>query len=731
MVLKLTPGSVTGALKSLPNESVKLGKNYNINFSEFLIFNDKLSSTDELKVEGYLAHKWGLQGELPSGHAHKSNTPSFAGWAIERGPSGVDDLTLNLSGAGDKFTKPVPMNDDLWHHLATTFGGGNKKIYIDGAEVGTTSQSGSITDSISRLILGDPNINSSSSYPKIDDVRFYRGILTADEVSAIYNNGSGDVGAPKFTVTSPSTIQAAKGKNLSYQITTDAAYGMSGYNSTITYSLLNKPEWLSVNSSDGAVSGIPTAAGTYTFQAKATNTLGTGIKDVTITVYDYSDWNYALPITSDYSGGSALEDWNMLVRLSEDSSNGAGNAGFRYSQARSNGGDLRFIDKSGSELKYEIAKWNPSGESQIWVNVPALKSDANISMYWGNPNAGLPAYANNGSVWDGYFGVYHLEGTTGSAVDSSPLSNNLPGVNAPVLESNGLAGAAYSSTNSVNNGFMSSAISSGIKPQEGTYSFWGKIPDGDAAWTDFWGLEYNSDSGTKLRLQPAATGGFPVVRFARTGQAEETVMWSSSTDIADGVWRYISVVIDDGETKIYVNGAAENGTEHWFFPGLDQISGIAVGRGISSGSPNLTFDEATFSTVGRSAAWLSASFHNQKPSSTYLNFGSLIGPISLDDPSGTEIYGKKDSNITSFTVGHSGSGSFSATGLPPGLSINSVTGVISGATSVVGSHKLHRHRHGHDHRWWHRNRVQSIHRGNQRPQLLPFPYGPDHCLKQR
>ena len=108
--------------------------------------------------------------------------------------------------------------------------------------------------------------------------------------------------------------------------------------------------------------------------------LGTAIKDVTITVSDYANWNYALPFTTDYSGGSALEDWNMLVRLSEDSSNGAGNAGFRYSQARSNGGDLRFIDKSGSELKYEIAKWNPSGESQIWVNVPALKSDANYHV---------------------------------------------------------------------------------------------------------------------------------------------------------------------------------------------------------------------------------------------------------------------------------------------------------------------------------------------------------------
>ena len=212
----------------MPNESVKLGKNYNINFSEFLIFNDNLSSTDELKVEGYLAHKWGLQSALPSGHSHKSNNPSFGGWAIERGPSGSDDLGLNLAGAGDTFTNPVPMNDDQWHHLATTFGGGNKKIYIDGAEVGTASQSGSVTDSVSRLIIGDPNINLSENYPKVDDVRFYRGILTAAEVSAIYNNGSGDVGAPKFAIISPATIQGTKGKSISYQIMADKAYGLTG-----------------------------------------------------------------------------------------------------------------------------------------------------------------------------------------------------------------------------------------------------------------------------------------------------------------------------------------------------------------------------------------------------------------------------------------------------------------------------------------------------------------------
>ena len=184
---------------------------------------------------------------------------------------------------------------------------------------------------------------------------FTGGILTAAEISAIYNKGTGDVGAPKFAISSPGTIKGAKGKSVTYDITADAAYGLNGYNSSITYSLLNAPSWLSADSSSGTVTGTPPAAGTYTFDVKAENSLGSNVKTVTLSVYDYSDWQYALPITTDLGNGTTLTDWNMLVRLSETDSNGTGNRGFRYSQARSNGGDLRFIDNSGSELKYEIA----------------------------------------------------------------------------------------------------------------------------------------------------------------------------------------------------------------------------------------------------------------------------------------------------------------------------------------------------------------------------------------
>ena len=121
-----------------------------------------------------------------------------------------------------------------------------------------------------------------------------------------------------------------------------------------------------------------------------------------------------------------------------------------------------------------------------------------------------------------------------------------------------------------------------------------------------------------------------------------------------------------GYASIYVDGVLD-GTTKFYFPGKKIITGLSIGRGFGNNNgPNTTIDEATFAKVGRSSEWISASYQNQKPNSIYLNFGNLVGPISLNDPTGTEVYGKKDTSL-SHTISFSGSGSFSATGLPPGL----------------------------------------------------------------
>ena len=155
-----TSSNVVGGVKSVTGLDFTIGCHSNgggannMMVAEFLIFEDDLDSTKRDFIEGYLAHKWNLSGILPSGHTYKSSAPTMGGWSIERG-SGNDRLTLNMDGAGGAFSSNVPMNDGGWHNLVTTFGGGNKKIYVDGQEVATASQSGSVTDSAFRLVLGE------------------------------------------------------------------------------------------------------------------------------------------------------------------------------------------------------------------------------------------------------------------------------------------------------------------------------------------------------------------------------------------------------------------------------------------------------------------------------------------------------------------------------------------------------------------------------------------------
>jgi hypothetical protein len=45
--------------------------------AEFLVFNSQLSTTNRQRVEGYLAHKWGLTANLPADHPYKTAAPTL------------------------------------------------------------------------------------------------------------------------------------------------------------------------------------------------------------------------------------------------------------------------------------------------------------------------------------------------------------------------------------------------------------------------------------------------------------------------------------------------------------------------------------------------------------------------------------------------------------------------------------------------------------------------------
>ena len=69
----LNPGS-----RNLTN-GIRIGGNYLANndwfkgdMAEFILLDETSDSTTISKMEGYLAHKWGLAGSLPAGHTYKS-----------------------------------------------------------------------------------------------------------------------------------------------------------------------------------------------------------------------------------------------------------------------------------------------------------------------------------------------------------------------------------------------------------------------------------------------------------------------------------------------------------------------------------------------------------------------------------------------------------------------------------------------------------------------------------
>jgi hypothetical protein len=68
---------------------------------EIVIINQRLDSTDPdfLKLEGYLAHKWGLTANLPDGHPYKAAAPTKSG-----APSATASLDATVSNAGNSPT---------------------------------------------------------------------------------------------------------------------------------------------------------------------------------------------------------------------------------------------------------------------------------------------------------------------------------------------------------------------------------------------------------------------------------------------------------------------------------------------------------------------------------------------------------------------------------------------------------------------------------------------------
>ena len=140
------------------------------------------------------------------------------------------------------------------------------------------------------------------------------------------------------------------------------------------------------------------------------------------------DWDFSFKISLGAEMKSALGSgeethFPLLVRLSE-----AGISGFKYGNfTQSDYSDLVFVDADNNFLDYEVDTWDAAGTSLVWVRVPSLLADTEITCRYGGP-----AYEHKASkAWRNYIGVWHMNEASGNALDATSASRDaVPSKNA-------------------------------------------------------------------------------------------------------------------------------------------------------------------------------------------------------------------------------------------------------------------------------------------------------------
>lgn len=254
-------------------------------------------------------------------------------------------------------------------------------------------------------------------------------------------------------------------------------------------------------------------------------------------------WNLRKKITIDTaSSGAGISDpigtAPILVRLH------VGN--FRFSAAKEDGGDLRFIaadDKT--PLKYHVEKYDSLlGEALIWVGVPDLKPGAKneIWLYYGNQKA--PAAVDAKGTYDpDTVLVYHFAERGGPAQDSTAWANSAQSAIAAADGAMIGQGARFDGQTSVTlPGSPSLVVAEG---GELSWSLWVKMSATQPRAVLFSRAE--AANGLTIGLD----NGVPFVEVTKAGTTQRS---GDGAALKPGSWRHLGVVASNNQVTLYVDG---------------------------------------------------------------------------------------------------------------------------------------------------------------------------------
>ena len=203
---------------------------------EIVITNNLLTEDDRQRMEGYLAHKWGLEGSLPGDHPYKTDAPTFV--------TDVDPPTLDTTadvipadGATNvlastsleaTFNEPIALTGAGSITLRNQSGGADLPITLPG-DVSISAAVLTITPA-SPMIAGDEYAVEISN-DAIEDLagNDYGGLLPTDVPNwSFTTDGTAPSLVPGSLAPNPGSTTVAPSTNLSMTFDEDMQVGSSG-----------------------------------------------------------------------------------------------------------------------------------------------------------------------------------------------------------------------------------------------------------------------------------------------------------------------------------------------------------------------------------------------------------------------------------------------------------------------------------------------------------------------
>ncbi len=292
------------------------------------------------------------------------------------------------------------------------------------------------------------------------------------------------------------------------------------------------------------------------------------------------------------------------------------------------------LDQAGTQrLKWEIESYNPvTGSVVYWVNLPTVSHTTNTVFYMFYGDGTITSdQSNKGGTWDSYYAaVYHSNSLLNAAPQIADSTSHGLGITTVGSESvvTGKIGSAvrFANANQYGSSTGYTSANSGVGSIANTISGW-------VYFNTFFSYDPGATTflGTGSATYPYNVNSFEINNSQRivyvtangsTGGSAVTTGQSGSLSL--NTWYYIVGTYDGSTLSLYLNGTLVSSVTRLGSPGDAPIGFVGVTGLGNSRVSDLSLDEVRFSSVARSASWITAEYNNENSPSTFYSVGPEI-----------------------------------------------------------------------------------------------------------